>query len=69
VPFAPFEIDDHRSAGGRESGHRRGRACGAVYNVVLDRHATSCDCPGFAFTGGCLHASALLALQAKGRVA
>jgi SWIM zinc finger len=40
----------------------------ASYDVLLDGDATSCTCPGFAFTGGCKHASALLALQSEGRI-
>jgi hypothetical protein len=38
------------------------------YDVLLDGRNTSCTCPGFCYTGGCKHASALLALQSEGRI-
>jgi hypothetical protein len=39
-----------------------------AYDVNLDGRNTSCTCPGFCYTGGCKHASALLALQSEGRI-
>jgi hypothetical protein len=44
------------------------RVEGNAYDVLLDGHASNCSCPGFSYTGGCKHLSALLSLQAEGRL-
>jgi hypothetical protein len=38
------------------------------YDVLLDGHRSSCTCKGWEYTGGCKHLSALLSLQAEGRL-
>jgi hypothetical protein len=49
------------------AGDRLAEGCES-HEVMLDRHQSSCTCPGFTYTGGCRHLSALLALQAEGRL-
>ena len=41
---------------------------GAVYHARLDGAKSTCDCPGFEHHRRCKHVSALLALQAKGKL-
>lgn len=39
-----------------------------VYNVLLDGHDSSCDCPGFTYTGHCKHLDTIRELVAAGRL-
>ncbi|HZY88620.1 MAG TPA: hypothetical protein VFE78_27605 [Gemmataceae bacterium] len=43
-------------------------ASGESYDVLLDGVRSSCTCPGHTYTNGCLHLSALLALQGEGKL-